>query len=292
MENQDPAPEETAAITVTKTKRPIPKLADLHHDVAIAFKNDELNLLLNQAPPVKWVKQHPMVKKEIVNAQGQKVKVPSEYLPIDMVELLLTRIFQVWNVEILREGALFNSVYVTIRLHYLDPVTGQMRFHDGTGAVGVQTDAGKSASDLGAIKQAAIQMALPSAKSYAIKDAAEHLGKLFGKDLNRQNAIDFTMAYQSPYVTQEEPAIAEEVDEKEIAPSAEDVQNFLSIIDDPKMPERVFITTESPKGFKKATFKAGVLKKIAENQLNKEGFNQYMKVITDELESEKGESNG
>jgi hypothetical protein len=182
---------------VAKSKSNLPKLDELHYDIALAFKNDELNLLLNQEPPVAWVKKHPIVKKKIRNEQGQEITVPSEFIPVDRIELLLTRIFQVWNVEILREGALFNSVYVTIRLHYKDPITGEMRFHDGTGAVAVQTDAGKSASDLGAIKSAAIQMALPAAESYALKDAAEKLGKLFGKDINRQSAIDFTMAYQS-----------------------------------------------------------------------------------------------
>lgn len=186
---------ENKSVATTKTK--LPTLGDLHHDIAVAFQNDELNLLLNQAPPQKWVKQHPMVKKEIINEKGQKVKVPSEYIGIDRVELLLTRIFQHWRVEVLREGALFNSVYVTVRVFYLHPISNEWMWHDGVGAVGVQTDAGKSASDLGAIKQAAIQMALPAAKSYAIKDACEHIGKLFGKDLNRQDAIDFTMAYNT-----------------------------------------------------------------------------------------------
>ena len=36
-------------------------------------------------------------------------------------------------------------------------------------------------------------MAAPSAESFAIKDAAEKLGKIFGKDLNRKDA----MAYDS-----------------------------------------------------------------------------------------------
>ena len=35
-------------------------------------------------------------------------------------------------------------------------------------------------------------IAAPMAKSYAIKDAAEMLGKLFGKNLNRKEDIDYT----------------------------------------------------------------------------------------------------
>lgn len=162
----------------------LPTLADLHHDREVAFKNDQLNLLLNQPVPEKWVKDHPFAK---------NVK----YIPIEKVEYLLTRIFQEWKVEVLSEGVMFQSVYVKVRLHYKNPISGEWSFHDGLGAVGVQTDAGKSASDLAAIKQDAIMKALPAAESYAIKDAAEKLGELFGKNLNRKETMAFTAAYDT-----------------------------------------------------------------------------------------------
>jgi hypothetical protein len=165
-----------------QNKKQLPALADLHHDVEQAFKQDQLNLLLNQPVPTAWVKDHPFAK---------NVK----YIPIEKIEFLLTRIFQEWRVEILSEGQMFQSVYVKVRLHYKNPLTGEWSFHDGLGAVGVQTDAGKSASDLGAIKQDAIMKALPAAESYAIKDAAEKLGELFGKNLNRKDTAAFSGAY-------------------------------------------------------------------------------------------------
>lgn len=164
------------------SEKQLPTLKDLHHDESVAFKNDQLNLLLNQPTPEKWIKDHPFAK---------NVK----YIPIDKVEFLLTRIFQEWKVEIISYSALFNSVSVHIRLHYLNPISAQWSFHDGVGAVGVQTDAGKSAADLGAIKQDAVMKALPAAESYAIKDAAEKLGILFGKNLNRKDTIGFAGAY-------------------------------------------------------------------------------------------------
>jgi hypothetical protein len=68
----------------------------------------------------------------------------------------------------------------------------------------VQTDAGKSAADLGAIKASAVQMALPSAKSYAIKDAAEHFGAIFGRDLNRKDIIQFSGAHTKEETIQQE----------------------------------------------------------------------------------------
>jgi hypothetical protein len=160
----------------------VPKLEELHFDVVKAFENDQLNSLLNAPCPPNWVRQN-------------KYANNTNYLPIGRVEDMLTRIFQEWKVEVLAEGQMFNSVYVKVRLHYKNPLNGDWKFHDGLGAVGIQTDAGAKASDLNSIKQTAVMMALPAAKSYAIKDAAEHLGTLFGRDLNRKDVIEFKPAY-------------------------------------------------------------------------------------------------
>lgn len=165
-------------------QRTLPKIQDLHNDLQEAFKTDQLNLLLNQPPKAQWIKDHPFAK-------GVK------YLPIDKVEFMLTKIFGEWRVEIISEGQMFNSVYVKVRLHYKRPTDGEWSFHDGLGAVGVQTDKGASASDLSAIKQDAIMKALPAAESYAIKDAAEKLGVLFGKDLNRKETLGYDVTYQT-----------------------------------------------------------------------------------------------
>lgn len=143
---------------------------------------DQLSEFLNQEPPAQWLKDHPMAK-------GVK------YLPIDKVELMLTKIFQEWRVEVQREGQLLNSIYCTVRLYYLHPITRKMVWQDGMGAVAIQVDKGKNASDLGAIKSNAIMLGLPAAESYAIKDAAEKIGKIFGADLNRKDVVDFSPSY-------------------------------------------------------------------------------------------------
>ena len=125
------------------------------------------------------------------------IKNGGQYLPIDKVEFLLTRIFQQWRVEILNVGVAFQSVWVSVRLHVLNPITGQWMSHDGIGAAPVQTDAGKSTADLGAIKSRAVQIGMPIAKSGAIKDAAEHFGALFGRDLNRKDIVQFAGTYMN-----------------------------------------------------------------------------------------------
>lgn len=153
----------------------LPTMKELTADAEIAFKNDQLNILLNQEPPSNWVKDHPVTK--------------TKYLPIEKVEYLLIKIFQGFNVEVVNSGQLFNSVYCHVRVKVTNPIDGTFIVHDGVGACAVQVDSGASASDLSKIKSAAVMMGLPAAKSYAIKDACEHFGKIFGRDLNRKDTI-------------------------------------------------------------------------------------------------------
>ena len=165
MENQTPA--------VIK----LPTIQDLvAGDVDLKWQQNELNKLLNEEPPKSWLKDHPIAK-------GVK------YLPIERVEYMLTRIFKKWNVEIRQVQVIANSVVVTIRLYYQDVLSNEMLWQDGIGASPIQTDKGAGAMDWNHTKNDAVMKAAPAAESYAVKDAAEKIGKLFGKDMNRADKI-------------------------------------------------------------------------------------------------------
>jgi hypothetical protein len=168
------------------SKHDLPTLQELHHDGDLAIKNDALKQLLNNPPPQQWIKAHPFAK-----SGGSAIP----YLPIGRIEGLMDKIFQEWRVEVISYNQLFNSVTVHVRVHYRNPIDGEWRYHDGVGAMGVQTNKGASASDLSAIKQDAIMKALPAAKSYAIKDACDHLGNLFGRNLTRAENYDMKQSY-------------------------------------------------------------------------------------------------
>lgn len=169
-------------------------LAELNGNLELAFKNDQLKLKLNKPIPKGWLKKHPSAKKKIKDGDTVKT-VAAEYLPIDKVEFILDYIFQEWRVEVLREGIMFNSVYVTVRIHYKNPVTGEWSYHDGIGAKSLQLDADSKASNMNNIKAEAVMMGLPSAKSYAIKDACDHLGSIFGRNVNRADSLEFESVY-------------------------------------------------------------------------------------------------
>jgi hypothetical protein len=152
-------------------------IASLVKDIEEAKKQDKVNELLSKPPRKEWVKDHPFAK-------GVK------YIPIQVVETLLKMFYGKYRVEILREGVMANSVYCTVRLHYRD-FDGEWSWHDGTGAVPMQVDQGAAATDWTKIKSSAVMQGLPAAKQFAVKDAAEQIGRIFGADLNRKDTIEF-----------------------------------------------------------------------------------------------------
>ena len=168
-----------------KTENKLIKLLDDETAMA-AVKRDEFLALVNINPPTDWIKLHPFVK-------GVK------YLPIERTEWLLTRLYQQWRVEVKETKQLLNSLSVTVRVHYNDPLDG-WTWQDGVGAVPAKTASGAKASDMNAILSDAVQTGLPAAKSFAIKDATEHIGKIFGGDLNRKDQLGFVPSYGTPDV--------------------------------------------------------------------------------------------
>lgn len=190
-------------LTVTKQ---LPTLAELYDDIALVQKQNQLNIILNAEPKKEWVKEHPFVK-------GLK------YLPIERVEYLLTMIFTKWRVEVKEIKILANSIVTTVRVHVQDPISGLWDWEDGVGAMPIQVSKGSGATEFDKMNSSAVQIGAPASESFAIKDACEKFGKIFGKDLNRKDNIDYDRLYQmiganesvnNPSISQE---IREEVQE-------------------------------------------------------------------------------
>lgn len=162
-----------------KKNNTLPSIKDIY-SISEIEKNDKLMVLLNQKPLENWIKVHPFIKNY-------------KYIPIERVEYLLKTIFKRYRVEITGQGTAFNGVWVTVRIHYLHPITSDWDFHDGIGACQLQTKKDTSPADLQNINNGAISMAFPIAKTIAIKDACDHFGKLFGSDLNRKDEITYNI---------------------------------------------------------------------------------------------------
>lgn len=182
-------------------KRPLPKLSDLHHDVEKAFETDELNRLLSQPTPSHFIKKHPIVKVKVNNAWK-----PLEYVPEDKVRYLLTKIFGGWDEELIEVKQLANSIMVALRLTVINPFTGDKMVRIGIGAAPIQTDSG-TALTADTVKANAVQIGAPAAASYAFKNAAKKLGSIFGGNLNKADAIEFTGSYQDVANSQNQNAV-------------------------------------------------------------------------------------
>lgn len=232
-----------------------PTIAELTDHLEDAAKNDVLNIALNQNPPQSWVLEHPMVRVKVktYNADGSIAigndgkpimqSVPMQYIPVDKQRLIGKRLFGVVQVEIKSAQQMFNSVCVTVRLHYKHPITGEALFMDGVGAVGVQTDAGAVASDMSKIKLDGVMKAAPAAASYAEKNAYDKIGRLFGGEIQK-DAIQFNehvAAFAKAYYDN---------------PTLEDVQELYELkkdaltADEQSHIERI-ITANETKSFKK-----------------------------------------
>lgn len=165
----------------------IPTLSELVAESDERIKDNALMVIVNQEPPKQWLKEHPTAK-----TKKNGVSIPVPYLPISRVEYLLTRIYTKWWVEIKSVQCIANSTCVVVRLYVVNPVTGETEWNDGVGAAPIQTDAGFAAMDWSKAKAHGVMISAPAAESYAFKDAAEKFGKLFGKDLVRDETIDYT----------------------------------------------------------------------------------------------------
>src|SRR5574343_58787 len=85
----------------------LPTLDELYSDKAAFNDNQDLMILLNQAPKKEWIETNPITK--------------LQYLPIGRVEYLLNMIFPTWSVEVLQTLLLANSVAVAVRLFVTYP---------------------------------------------------------------------------------------------------------------------------------------------------------------------------
>lgn len=157
----------------------LPTLKEIESgELSEAGAQNALNVLLNQNPPASWIKEHPM-------ASGVK------YIPADKVEFLLTKIFIHWYVEVLSVTQIANSVIVTVRLFYKNPFAEGYFHSDGIGANPIDTKKGSGAMEWNAVNRDSVMKAAPAAETYAIKDAAEKIGRIFGKDLNRKDVMSY-----------------------------------------------------------------------------------------------------
>lgn len=145
--------------------------------------------LLSKQPDIKKVKEHPFIS---VKINGQTVKY--KYIPIEEIQNNLDSLFLgLYTIEVRDVKTFVNSVMVTLRINYFHPVFKMWLFVDGVGASSLQVNKDKNPTDLSELKQDSVVMALPKAKTEALKNAAKELGNKFGRSLNKDVQSEFIM---------------------------------------------------------------------------------------------------
>lgn len=165
---------------MTKEARPI-TIQELYKSPEVQLERDKLITFLNQEPPSEWVKIHPYIKDH-------------KYLPIEKVEFMLKRFFKRYSIKVLEYKQLLNSISCSVTVKYKDPITDEWVEYDGVGACELQTIASSGPLKLDAsnINKGAVPMALGIAKTIAVKDASDHIGNIFGANLNRKDVLPIT----------------------------------------------------------------------------------------------------
>ncbi len=195
-----------SAIAKHKSSIPVLTASELYENDSLStiFRQSALSDILNSEPKKEWIKAHPTAKLKIIDENGNEKSIPLPYIPISRVEWLLKNIFIKYRIEVKDTKLIGNSVSVTVRVYYFDHILNEWDWQDGLGACPLQTDKGAGAVDFSALKSSAVQIAAPAAESYAIKDACEKIGNIFGANIARNYNADYesiAQRYQQEVIT-------------------------------------------------------------------------------------------
>ena len=126
----------------------------------------------------------------------------ADYLPISFVEMTLDELFLgLWSTENFKWSAITNEVQGSLELVVMHPITRTQIRRVGAGSIVIMVDSlsqddkdrmSKQDRNLFALnpqnkKPNALDLAFPKLKAECLKNAAQSLGKIFGRDINRKN---------------------------------------------------------------------------------------------------------
>lgn len=114
-------------------------------------------------------------------------------LPISFVEMTLDEIFLgQWDTVDFKYQQVFNEVIGSLMLSVVHPVTGGQICRTGAASVVITQDANSTIADFNTTKKKnALDMSFPKLKAECVKNAAQSLGKVFGRDINRKHVDAF-----------------------------------------------------------------------------------------------------
>lgn len=119
-------------------------------------------------------------------------------LPISFVEMTLDELFLgQWETSDPTYQQIFNEVVGSIVLTVWHPITNRPIRRVGFASVVITQDKDAAIHEFNATKKKnALDLTFPKLKSELIKNAAQTLGKIFGRDLNRKQSDTYNPAFK------------------------------------------------------------------------------------------------
>jgi hypothetical protein len=159
---------------------------------------EHFQMFLNKAPAKKEIKTNPFAGN-------------SQYIPIAIIEQRLDEIYAgLWSVTDCALQVVANSIVCSLVLEVVHPMAKITLRRAGVGAIPIQLNKDEKEMSFSTIKSDAIRKKAPAAKSQALRNAAQSLGMIFGRGLNREDVADYQPI--SEQVEQFEPLYDEAMD--------------------------------------------------------------------------------
>ncbi len=116
------------------------------------------------------------------------------YLPISHIEMILDELFfGQWSTSDFNYQQICNEIIGSLTLTITSPVTGQPMTRIGAASIVIMQDKGSKLEDFTTTKKkTALVMGFPRLKAECLKNAAQSIGKLLGRDLNRKKSDFYT----------------------------------------------------------------------------------------------------
>lgn len=157
------------------------------------METEEKNLIIRMEAFLQRLSKYPN--------QDEFKKTPDNkafYLPIDFVETSLDELFYgMWETINFRTQVISNEVTASIELRVLHPISKIWITRTGSASIQIMVDKAPEnvtgqeknrwALDIQNKKPNALDMGIPKLKADCIKNAAQSLGNIFGRNINRTN---------------------------------------------------------------------------------------------------------
>lgn len=115
-----------------------------------------------------------------------------QYVPISHVQTTLDELFfGLWSTENFKPLVVANELIGQVDLRVFHPIAKVWITRTGFASVAIQQNKGATVTQIEEKKKKALELDAPKLLTECIKNAAKHLGNIFGRNLNRKlNTVD------------------------------------------------------------------------------------------------------